>query len=89
MKSAWKAEKLNKTVQLTISGCLGPCDVANVVQIVSPEGTTWFGRFSDDAHYDALIEWARACHASKTLVAIPDSLLSLSFEGYVVENKTD
>jgi len=89
IKSAWKAEKLNKTVQLTISGCLGPCDVANVVQIVSPQGTTWFGRFSDDAQYDALIEWARACHASKSLVEIPDSLLSLSFEGYVVENKTD
>jgi hypothetical protein len=30
LKAVWKAEKLNRSVQLTISGCLGPCDVANV-----------------------------------------------------------
>jgi len=87
LKSAWKVERLNKTVQLTISGCLGPCDVANVVQIITTQGTNWFGQLSEDAHYQALIEWARACHASKGLVAIPDSLLSLRFEGYVVESE--
>jgi hypothetical protein len=30
LKAAWKADKLNQAVQLTISGCLGPCDVPNV-----------------------------------------------------------
>ena len=89
IKSAWKAQRLNQTIQLTISGCLGPCDVANVVQIITSQGTHWLGRLSDDAQYYALIEWARACHESKTLVAIPDSLLSLRFEGYVIEGKTD
>jgi len=67
IKSAWKAEKLNKTIQLTISGCVGPCDVANVAQIITPNGTSWFGRLSDPAEYDALIEWARACHSAKKL----------------------
>jgi cobaltochelatase CobN len=89
IKAAWKAEKLNRTIQLTISGCLGPCDVANVVQIITPHGTNWLGRLSNDAHYDTLIEWARACHASKTLAAIPGSLVSLRFEGYVVESETE
>jgi len=27
IKAIWKMEKLNQTIQLTISGCLGPCDV--------------------------------------------------------------
>jgi hypothetical protein len=59
IKAAWETEKLNKTIQLTISGCLGPCDVANVVQIITPHGTNWFGRFTHYEHYELLIEWAR------------------------------
>ena len=30
------AEKLNRTIQLTISGCLGPCDVPNVALLLTP-----------------------------------------------------
>ena len=71
IKSAWKAEKLNKTIQLTISGCLGPCDVANVVQIVRLKGQTGLDGSATTRITTPLVEWARACHASKTLVPIP------------------
>jgi hypothetical protein len=27
IKEIWQREKLNRSIQLTISGCLGPCDV--------------------------------------------------------------
>ena len=30
IKQQWKEHKLSKTVDLTITGCLGPCDLANV-----------------------------------------------------------
>ena len=33
IKQQWKEQKLSKTVELTISGCLGPCDLANVACI--------------------------------------------------------
>jgi cobaltochelatase CobN len=85
IKSAWKAEKLSRTIQLTISGCVGPCDVANVAQIITPNGIIWLGRLSDDAHYDALIGWARACDASKAVVPIPSALEQLRFDGYIAE----
>ncbi len=62
IKAVWKAEKLNRGVQLTISGCLGPCDLPNVAVLVTAEGTRWYGRLDGDAHYDALIAWAsRLC----------------------------
>jgi hypothetical protein len=32
LKQIWAAEKLNRTVQLTISGCLGPCDAESTVR---------------------------------------------------------
>ena len=85
IKSAWKAEKLNRTIQLTISGCVGPCDVANVAQIITPNGTIWFGRFNGDTQYEVLIESARACHSAKSLVPVPVILTSLQFDGYITE----
>jgi len=85
IKAIWKAEKLNRTIQLTISGCLGPCDVANVVQIITPHGTEWLGQLAEEAHYDALIEWARACHTAKTLMPRPEALAQFHFTGYIQE----
>ncbi len=74
IKAVWQREKLNRTIQLTISGCLGPCDVPNVVLILTPEASAWYGRIAGDAAYDALIEWARACHAAGTVLPIPLAL---------------
>jgi len=85
VKSAWKNERLSKRIQLTISGCLGPCDVANVVQIITPHGTIWFGGLSDETQYDSLVEWARACCAANKLVPVPTVLTSLQFDGYITE----
>lgn len=41
LKKEWRARGLLKRVQLSISGCLGPCDVPNVVTISNGTGTLW------------------------------------------------
>ena len=82
IKAAWKADKLNKTIQLTISGCLGPCDLPNVAVVVSREGTTWLGNLAGDAHYEALIAWARASTAAGDVLPMPDELDSYRFERF-------
>jgi hypothetical protein len=74
VKEIWQREKLNRSVQLTVSGCLGPCDVPNVVLVITPEGTEWLGRIVGDPAYDQLIQWARNCHAAGALVPFPESL---------------
>jgi hypothetical protein len=43
LKKQWRAKELLKRVQLTISGCLGPCDHPNVVTIFNERGTPWLG----------------------------------------------
>ena len=43
LKKEWRARGLLKRVQLTISGCLGPCDIPNVVTISNESGTLWLG----------------------------------------------
>lgn len=79
IKAEWKSGKLNRTVQLTISGCVGPCDVANVVVLVRPEGNLWLGKLGT-ADYDDLIAWARGCHGAGALAPLPDHLLARRFE---------
>jgi hypothetical protein len=71
LKEIWKREKLNRTVQLTISGCLGPCDMANVILVMTAAGTEWFGGIDDEGVFTAVIDWARACHAAQALLPVP------------------
>lgn len=74
IKAIWQREKLNRSIQLTVSGCLGPCDVPNVVLVITPQGHEWLGLIEGDAAYDQLIQWARDCHAAGSLVPLPESL---------------
>ncbi len=41
LKKEWRARGLLKWIQPTISGCLGPCDIPNVVTISNECGTQW------------------------------------------------
>jgi hypothetical protein len=85
LKTIWKKERLMRSIQLTISGCVSPFDVANVIQIITPKGTEWFGHLSEEAHYEALIEWARSCSAACTMMPRPSVISSLQFHGYILE----
>ena len=74
LKTQWKARKLNRHIQLTISGCLGPCDVANVVAILTPQGCSWFGALSREDQYTELFDWAVASAAAGVLQPLPKAL---------------
>jgi cobaltochelatase CobN len=82
IKAAWKAEKLNSVIQLSVSGCLGPCDIANVVAVLSPAGSEWFGLLKDETPYDCLLDWARACKAAESLLPLPASIAHFRFERF-------
>lgn len=85
IRETWQREKLNRTIQLTVSGCLGPCDVPNVVLIITPEGHEWLGRIVGDAAFDLLIQWVRDCHAARVLVPLPESLAGNRLERFAPE----
>jgi hypothetical protein len=50
LKKEWRSRGLLKRVQLSISGCLGPCDLPNVVTISNGNGTQWFGRLQNSSN---------------------------------------
>ncbi|HWB10701.1 MAG TPA: hypothetical protein VG826_15840 [Pirellulales bacterium] len=74
IKAIWKGEKLNRSVQLTVSGCLGPCDVPNVVLVLTAAGPQWFANIAGDLVYEMLVDWARRCAASQSALPLPVDL---------------
>jgi cobaltochelatase CobN len=71
LKSEWRKRGLLKRVQLTISGCVGSCDVPNVVVISSSSGTEWLGNISDFEQYRSLLDWAVQCRDAGEMLALP------------------
>lgn len=82
LKAVWKGEKLNRSVQLTISGCLGPCDLANVALVITPQGNEWLGGMAGDSVYDSLIEWARECQRENRLLPLPVDFAERRFQRF-------
>lgn len=85
LKGVWKTEKLNRVVQLTISGCLGPCDLANVALVITADGNRWLGGMAGDGVYEALIDWARACAAAGEVLPLPAETDGLRFARFQPE----
>jgi len=85
LKAAWSAGKLNRTVQLTISGCLGPCDLTNVTAVLTPDEQIWLGGLEGEAVYDAFIQWAKDCHEVGERLPLPELLESHRFERWPTE----
>jgi hypothetical protein len=44
LKDERRRRGLLKRFQLTVSGCVGPCDLPNVVEINSEAGSQWLGK---------------------------------------------
>jgi len=71
LKSEWRKRGLLKRVQLTVSGCVGPCDVPNVVVITSSAGEVWLGNVVKFDQYQSLLEWAVRCRDAGEMLCLP------------------
>jgi cobaltochelatase CobN len=89
LKPIWKSEKLNKIVQLTVSGCLGPCDLPNVCCVVTPTEQAWYGRLTTQEDYAVLLDWARRCRERGEVVPLPTELEHLRFERWPGDEETE
>ena len=82
IKKEWKERGLKKSIQLTISGCLGPCDLPNVVSISSKEETVWLGTLCRFQDYAVLVEWASASGRAGRLLPLPGELAEFRFSPF-------
>jgi hypothetical protein len=82
LKKEWRARGLLRQVHLSISGCLGPCDVANVVTIANERGTLWLGKITEHGLYQSILDWALASRHANAMLALPREL-----EPYVLQQQ--
>jgi hypothetical protein len=82
LKQEWKVRGLLKRVHLSVSGCLGPCDVPNVVMITNSEGTQWLAHLNSRRQFAVLADWAEQSKDADELLPLPKELLSLALMPY-------
>jgi hypothetical protein len=82
IKEQWKTRRLLKGIQLTISGCLGPCDLSNVVAVHGASDHFWLGNFHEFQQYSDLLEWAEQCKSAGQLLPLPAQLDQLRFDPF-------
>ena len=56
--------------------------MANVILLMTAAGTEWFGGIDDDAVFEAVIAWARACHAAEALLPLPAVIDACRFKRF-------
>lgn len=89
LKAQWKERKLLRTIHLSVSGCLGPCDVKNVVLILTPRETLWLGGLSEQADYEELLQWATLCAKEERLFPLPRRLEGKQFNPLEARRRED
>jgi cobaltochelatase CobN len=74
LKDEWRKRGLLKRFQLTMSGCVGPCDLPNVVVVNSETGSQWLGNITHFDQYRTLVEWAVRSVEAGHLTDLPREL---------------
>jgi len=82
LKREWRARGLLKNIQLTVSGCLGPCDLPNVVRISGPSSEVWLGNINGTDQYTRLVDWADQSRIAGAFLPLPDEFEGLRFNPF-------
>jgi hypothetical protein len=82
MKDQWKSRGLLKSIQLSISGCLGPCDLSNVVAVHGTSDHFWLGNIHEFQQYAGLLEWAGQCTSAGQLLPLPAQFDQCRFDPF-------
>ncbi len=81
-KQEYKKRKIRKQVQLTMSGCLGPCPLSNVVLLFFDGRPTWFQSINGEAEIRAIFDYIDQMLAADRYLPPPPELADYVFSYY-------
>ena len=81
-KQEYKKRKLRKHVQLTMSGCLGPCPVANVALLFFDGHPVWFQSVNGEPQIQAIFTYIERMLAADGYLPPPAELADYVFTYY-------
>lgn len=79
--AAWKKDYLWQASHLSFSDCMGPCDLASNVCVLSEAGVVWLSSLEVD-EFTTLARWVLACKREKWLLELPVSLQAKQITRY-------
>jgi len=82
MKTEWRRSGLLKNIHLSICGCLGPCDVPNVLKIDAPLDSIRLGNIEPFDQYRDIADWAAQSKAAGRLLPLPKDLERHTFDPF-------
>jgi len=81
-KEEYARRKIRKHVQLTMSGCIGPCPMLNVVQLVFDGRPIWFQSINTESQILELFDYLDAMLAADGYLPPPPQLAEYVFDYY-------
>lgn len=88
-KQQWKARGIRRRFHLTISGCLGPCPLANIVLIQFRGKSIWFHSINSDRDVSDIYDYVEQMLAAECYLPPPSSLAARHFQRYLVDTADD
>jgi len=84
-KRQWKERGIRRRFHLTISGCLGPCPLANVVLVLFRGRSAWFHSINSPADVGLLYDYVERMLLAESYLDPPAELAGRVFERYIDE----
>jgi nitrile hydratase accessory protein len=82
-KQQWKKRGMRRRFHLTISGCLGPCPLANVILLQIHGRSLWFHSINHAADVDLIYDYVERMLVDETDTDIPVELAVRQFQRYM------
>jgi cobaltochelatase CobN len=82
-KEQWKARGIRRRFHLTVSGCLGPCPLANVVLILFRGRSLWLHSINSAEDVRSIYAYVEDMLRAEEYLDPPPELMSRSFERYL------
>lgn len=84
-KRQWKARGMRRRFHLTVSGCLGPCPLANVVMMQFMGRSYWFHSINHVEDVSRIYGWVEQMLMDGEFADVPESLAGRRFQRYLVD----
>jgi hypothetical protein len=88
-KKEWKERGVRLRVHLTITGCLGPCPLANVVLIVFAGESIWLHSINTAEHVTAIYDYLEAMLEAEEYLPPTGLLAECHFNRFIFDTATD
>ena len=85
-KTQWKARGIRRRFHLTISGCLGPCPLANVVLILFRGRSLWLHSINSPDDVNSIYDWVECMLRAESYLDPPAGLSERHFERYIEDS---